>query len=174
MLEKKTDVVSIRIENHIKEKLVEESKSNNLTLNSLVGQIITKHVSEGTIYQDLGFTSVRKSFLKILFKCISDPDIIKISEKSGKEFFKDTTIYLQGKYNLESIIKTLDSWFATSNIPFKKIESEEDIKLVIHHKLGSKWVLYFETMMKSVLDELGIKSNSYVKTIHSLSFRVYK
>lgn len=173
-MEKKTDVISIRVKESIKEKLIEESESNNLTLNSLISQIVTKHVNEGTIYRDLGFTSVRKSLLKTLFKLISTSEIKKISETVCKDFFKDTTLYLYGRYDLESIVMTLDSWFNTSNIPFKKIESEDNIKMVIRHELGSKWVLYFETMIKAILNELEIKSDSYVKTTGSLSFRVYK
>lgn len=172
-MKKKTDVVSIRVEESIKKKLIEESESNNLTLNSLISQIMTKHVNEGTVYRDLGFTSIRKELLKKLFKFIPNSDITLMSETTCKDFFKDTTMYLHGRYDLESVMMTLDSWFSASNIPFKKIESGDNIKLIIRHELGSKWVLYFETMIKAVLSELEIKSDSYVKTVQSISFRAY-
>jgi len=172
-VKKKTDVISIRIDESIKKKLIEESELNNLTLNSLINQIMIKHVNEGTIYRDLGFTSIRKSLLKKLFKFIPSSDIMTMSETICKDFFKDTTVYLYGRYDLESVIMTLDSWFSISNIPFKKIESGDSIKMIIRHELGRNWVLYFETMIKAVLNELEIKSDSYVKTVDSLSFRVY-
>ena len=173
-MSKKTDVVSIRVDESIKKKLIEESELKNLTLNSLIGQIMTKHVNEGTVYKDLGLTSVRKVLLKKLFKFIPSSDITTISQTTCRDFFKDTTIYLHGKYDLESVIMTLDSWFSTSNIPFKKIESGDNVRMIIRHELGSKWVLYFETMIKAVLNELDIKSDSYVKTVDSLSFRAYR
>lgn len=174
MLKKKTEVVSIRIDDVIKEKLIERAETKNLTLNSLINQIVTKYIREGEISQDLGFTSIRKSLLKKIFKFIPNSDIVELSENTCKEFFKDTAMYLCGKYDRESVIMTLDSWFENSNIPFKKIESTNDTKVVIRHELGSKWALYFETMIKAVFYDLGIKTDSYVKTIHSISFRAYK
>ncbi len=171
---KKTGVLSIRVDETIKEKLAEESDFQNMTLNSLINQILTKHVERGTLYKDVGFMSIRKSLLKILFQQISDSCIEKTSQTSGKEFFKETALYLYGKYDKDSVIKTLDSWFDVSNIPFRTIGNVDGTKFIVHHELGSKWTLYFETMMKAIFDDLNIRSSNYVKTTHSISFKILK
>ncbi|WP_428326638.1 hypothetical protein [Nitrosopumilus sp.] len=172
-MEKKTDVMSIRVNEKIKEKISKEADSKNMTVNTLVNQIITNHVEEGTVFQDLDFTSVRKQLLKKLFNSMPKEEVTKMAGTMCKEFFKDTTMYLYGKYDLESTVRTLESWFNSSNIPFKEIKSEDSIKMVIRHRLGSNWAMYFETMIKAVLEELEVKTDSYVKTIDSFSFRAY-
>lgn len=172
-MERKTDVISIRVNEKIKEKISKEADSKNMTVNNLVNQIITNHVEEGTIFQDLDFTSVRKQLLKKLFNAISKEEVVKMAETTCKEYFKDTTMYLHGKYNLESTVMTLELWFNYSNIPLRKIKSEDSIRLVIRHRLGSNWAVYFEAMIKAVLSEQGVKTDSYVKTVDSFSFRAY-
>jgi len=171
---KKTEIISIRVDGLVKNNLNEECDFKKMTLNSLISQILSKYVERGALYKDVGFMSVRKSLLKILFQQISESCIKKISQTSGKEFFKETVLYLYGEYDKNSVIKTLDSWFDVSNIPFRKIDNIDSTKFIIHHELGSEWTLYFITMMKSIFDELNIKSSNYVKTIHSVSFNIYK
>ncbi|QLH06896.1 hypothetical protein [Nitrosopumilus ureiphilus] len=162
------------LDQKIKEKLSEESDLQNTTLNSLISQILAKHVERGTLYRDIGFMSIRKSLLKILFNQLSDSCIKQTSQTSCKEFFKETALYLYGNYDRNSVIKTLDSWFDVSNIPCRKIINEESTKIIVHHELGDKWTLYFETMIKSIFDELDIKSENFVKTTDSISFKIYK
>jgi len=170
---KKTEIISIRVDRHTKEKLSDECNSKHITLNSMISQIISTYVEKGRLYEDVGFMSVRKSLLKILFQQISDSYIHTISETSCKEFFKDTAMYLYGTYDKDAVIKTLDSWFSVSNIPFRKITDDDGMKFTIHHELGAKWTLYFRTLIKSIFDELEIKSDRYVKTHNSISFRIH-
>ena len=87
-MERKTNVVSIRVDDKIKEKISKEADSKNMTVNSLVNQIITSHVEEGTIRQDLGFTSVRKQLLKKLFNAIPKEEVIKMAETTCKGLFQ--------------------------------------------------------------------------------------
>lgn len=68
-----TSVISVRIPEEIKEKLENESKIANLTLNTMIGQILSRFVSWDRFAEDTGFVFIQKHFLKDL--------LVEINEK---------------------------------------------------------------------------------------------
>ena len=73
---KDTAVVSVRINSEIREKLEEESDLNNISLNTLLSQILYKHVQWDQFSDQAGYTVTSKNFLKKLLGLVDEKTII--------------------------------------------------------------------------------------------------
>lgn len=150
-----SSVITIRVPDFIKEELLEISKSNHLTLNANIAQILTKYIEWEQFVNDSGFVYTNKIFLKQLFKKINEKEILEIAEKYCVDTLKTSMLYIHGDLNKNTFLKTLDSWLRTSHIPFRHLEKNNQEICVIQHGLGKKWSLYLSTVIETISHDLG-------------------
>lgn len=91
MLEK-SSIISVRVHDKIKQKLVIESELESLTLNTLVSRTLAKHVEWDKFADDMGFVSVTKQFLKSVLDSVPEKTIETIALTTCRNAFKDIVI----------------------------------------------------------------------------------
>ena len=146
----------------------------SMTLNTLIGQIITKHTSWDKFAEDIGFVFVTKPFLRAILSHVTEKEMANIAVTVCRGAMKDATIYMYGELTMDTFIKSLDSWLAASHIPFRHIHDDDADKYVIQHELGNVFSNYLITVINSILNEFKCRAAKQGITDQSVSFEIDK
>ncbi|TAK16760.1 MAG: hypothetical protein EPO37_07795 [Nitrosarchaeum sp.] len=171
---KKSEIISVRVDANVKHKLEAESEMKSMTVNTLVGQIITKHVSWDRFAEDLGFVCLTKPFLRAILSHVPEKEMTNIAMTVCRGAMKDATIYMYGEMTMKTFIKSLDSWLTASHIPFRHIDDDNVDKYVIQHELGDAFSSYLITVINAVLNEFKFCTTHQDLTDQSVSFVIDK
>lgn len=171
---KKSAVISVRVDADIKNKLEIESEMKSMTLNTLIGQIITKHVAWDRFAEDIGFVFLTKPFLRAILLHVPEKEMTNIAVTVCRGAIKDATIYMYGELTVETFIKSIDSWLAASHIPFRHITTDDIDKYVIQHELGKEFSHYLITVINAILNEFKFRAAKQELTDQSISFIIDK
>ena len=171
---KKSAIISVRVDADTKNKLEIESEMKGMTLNTLIGQIITKHTSWDRFAEDIGFVFLTKPFLRAILSHVPDKEIINIAVTVCRGAMKDATIYMYGEITVDTFMKSLDSWLAASHIPFRHIKDNDEDKYVIQHELGNVFSKYLVTVINAILNEFTFCISKQDLTDQSVSFSIDK
>jgi hypothetical protein len=172
--EKKTSIISVRVGDEIKNKLEVESEMDNISLNTLISQILYKHVQWDRFAEDIGFVFLTKPFLRALLQNIDETTITTIAVSTCRGAIRDAVIYMKGELTVGSFLEALDTWLGASHIPFRHIEKNGTDKYVIQHDLGKKWSIYLSAVINSILNEIGFAARNQKSEEQSLTFEVEK
>lgn len=171
---KKSAIISVRVDPDVKNKLEVESEMKNLTLNTLIGQIISKHVSWDRFAEDIGFVFLTKPFLRAILSHVPDKEMTTIAVTVCRGAMKDAAIYMHGEMTFDTFIQSLDSWLAASHIPFRHIKDENVDKYVIQHDIGMQFSKYLITVINAILNEFKFNAGNQDVTDQSVSFVIEK
>ena len=171
---KKSAIISVRVSADIKNKLEIESEMKSMTLNTLIGQIITKHASWDRFAEDIGFVFLTKPFLRAILSHVPEKEMTTIAVTVCRGAMKDATIYMYGELTVDTYIKSLDAWLAASHIPFRHIKDDNTDKYVIQHELGNVFSKYLITVINAVLNEFTFCIAKQDLTDQSVSFSIDK
>jgi hypothetical protein len=171
---KKAAIISVRVDVDTKNKLEIESEMKSMTLNTLVGQIITKHTSWDRFAEDIGFVFVTKPFLRAILSHVPEKEMTNIAVTVCRGAMKDATIYMYGEMTVDTFIKSLDAWLAASHIPFRHIKNNDEDKYVIQHELGNVFSRYLVTVINAILNEFTFCIAKQDLTDQSISFVIDK
>jgi len=145
-----------------------------MSLNTLIGQIITKHTSWDRFAEDIGFVFLTKPFLRAILSHVPEKEMITIAVTVCRGAMKDATIYMYGELTVDTFIKSLDSWLAASHIPFRHIKDDDTDKYVIQHELGNVFSNYLVTVINAILNEFKFRIHKQELTDQSVSFEIDK
>ena len=171
---KKSAIISVRVDADVKNKLEIESEMKSITLNALIGQIITKHTSWDRFAEDIGFVFLTKPFLRAILSHVSEKEMINIAVTICRGAMKDATIYMYGEITVDTFLKTLDSWFVASHIPFRHIKDDDVDKYIIQHEIGNAFSHYIITVINAILNEFKCRVSKQELTDQSVSFVIDK
>ena len=171
---KKSAIISVRVDEDTKNKLEIESEMKGMTLNTLIGQIITKHTSWDRFAEDIGFVFLTKPFLRAILSHVPEKEMTTIAVTVCRGAMKDATIFMYGEITLDTYIKSLDAWLAASHIPFRHIKDNDEDKYVIQHELGNVFSKYLVTVINAILNEFTFCIAKQDLTDQSVSFVIDK
>lgn len=171
---KNTSVISVRVNDGIKQKLEVESEMTAITLNTLISKILTKHTEWDRFAEDVGFVFLTKQFLRALLDHIDEKTITTIAVSTCRGAMRDAMIYIKGQVNHESFLGAVDLWFGASHLPFRHIQKDDVDKYVVQHELGKKWSIYLTTVINSILNEIGYRTSDQRIGEQSVSFEITK
>jgi hypothetical protein len=170
---KGSSVLTVRVSKTVREKLDAESKMSGMTLNTLISQILTRHTEWDRFAKDVGFASITKAFLRSVLENIDDKTISTIAVTTCRGAMRDAMIYMSGKMEYTAFLKTLDMWLNAANVPYRHTTDEDGRDgYIVQHQLGYKWSIYFGTVVNSVLNEIGYRTNGQIMTNDSVSFTI--
>lgn len=168
---KKTITVTIRLYEDEFATLEEESRKNNMTVNSLGRQIISKHVAWHRYAKDLGYICISKDLMKILF---TNNNVLIQTNETGYNTLKNTILMMYGEINISYLLSTFDIWLSASNISFRHTTDFSIEKYVISHSIGENFSSYLDLSLNALLNEIGYTIVN--KKIHenSIAFEISK
>ena len=169
-----SSIITSRVKEDVKRKLEEECELRNITLNTLIGQILTKHVKWDRFAEEVGFVYTTKIDTKAFLNSIPVKRIEEISRKQCKTGLVNAVDFIQGEFNFENFIKTLDLWIESSNIKFRHITTNNAEKYIIQHELGKNWSVYLTSLVEAVSWDLNYGITGKVINEQNVSFVIKK
>ena len=171
---RKSAVVTVRVNEEVKAQLEDESELNGSTINTLISNILTKHVSWDRFAEDIGFIFLTKPFLRAVLDEVDENHIKKIAVSTCRGNIRDAVLFLKGEMNKESIVEAFDLWFSASHIPFRHIKKDGSDRYIINHGLGRKWSIYIGAVVNALLNEIQYRVINQKSQDQSMSFDIVK
>lgn len=170
----KTSVISVRVSADVKEKLEIESEMNATTLNTLISQVLSKHVEWDRFAEDIGFVFLTRPFLRSLLDNVDEKTVTALAVSTCRSAMRDAILFLKGEININFFLQALDLWIGASHIPFRHIEKNGNHRYVIQHELGKKWSVYITAVTNALLNEIGYRTENQRSDEQSVTFEIKK
>lgn len=94
--EKLSSIITLRVDDAIKDRLQTESQMKGVTLNSLVNQVLRKYTEWDRFEKDVGFATITKAFLRAILEQLDEKTISTIAVSTCRGALRDATIYING------------------------------------------------------------------------------
>lgn len=174
---KKTESITFRLDCEILDYLRQEAKIKDVSINTLVSQIVKQHTNWHSIAAQAGFISVRKPVLIKLLESQTDEHIKSLAKHVALSSNKDFILMLRRKYNIHSVLDMIETWIHVSGYPYTHNLEDLDYSnklysFIVQHNMGSKWSLYLAEVYKSIFEEFGMRNAQFDMTDSALSFEI--
>ncbi|HEX9319288.1 MAG TPA: hypothetical protein VF884_10160 [Nitrososphaeraceae archaeon] len=146
-----------------------EAAQKDVSINTLVSQIIKQHGEWHSNASKAGFVSVRKGFLTRLMEKLPEQEVSSISEQIAKKETKDFVLLLRNEYTLESALNVLECWIRICGFPFRHENTETIHSYVIKHEMGNRMSNYLAELYRNIFHEFFLKKVQFDMTDNAVS-----
>lgn len=174
MANPKSDTITIRLDAERKEKLLEESKIKQISLNTLINQVLSRHVEWEEIGFKLGWITLSKRIIKAFTSPLDKKTIIQLAQTVGKTEFRNSLQFAYGEINFENTISLLEKWMRNNYLKYTHISEAGRSKYALQHYLGKNWSIFFIEVIDSTLQDFGFKLEEKNTEENSCSFEIVK
>jgi hypothetical protein len=175
---KKTETITFRLESEILDSLRQESKRKDVSLNTLMAQIVRLHKNWHSIAAQAGFISVRKPLITKLLESQNEEEIKSLARHVAKSSNKDFILMLRREYNIHSALDIIETWVRTSGYSYTHNVKELDYSsimlhiFIIQHNMGIKWSCYLAELYGNLFEEFGVRNAKFDMTDTTLAFDI--
>ncbi len=167
-----TESITFRLDLNILKALRSEAGQKDISMNTLVNQIIKQHIMWHRNASKAGFVATRKSFLAKIIDSISEEKISTISNEVATRETKDFVLLLRNEYSIETALSVAESWIKNSGFAFRHENTEALHSYVIQHDMGKKMSIYFAEFYRNLFNDFGISNMQFDLTEKSIMFVV--
>ena len=167
-----SESITFRLDNTILNKLHYEAEQKDISVNTLVGHIIRRHIDWHSNAAKAGFVTVRRGLLIDLINRLPGKEISSIAEYIAKNETKDFVLLLRNEYNIESALDVIETWIKISGYPYRHEVNYTRHSYVIQHDMGKNWSLYLAELYRFLFEEFGLKKVQFDLNHNSLDFIV--
>lgn len=151
----KTESQSFRVDERVLKILREEATRDNVSLSSLVNQILTKHVDYERFAKRMNALSLaRKTFASIL-NAAPEEDIVEIAEVEGKSSPVAFITSMNGHMNTDNVVGFVKDLSEHANLFEYSVISHSPPTFTLVHELGLKWSLFIAHYLTEAFKSAG-------------------
>jgi hypothetical protein len=168
---KKTTTMTFRLDENVLKILRNESERNQITLNSLVNQLLKRYVEWDMFEPKVGMIPIAKPIVIQLFSKMTKEDIENMAKQIGKDVVHDIALFMKNRMDLDSFL----SWFET-RMTSSLTETNHTIQdgyhvYVLKHELGENWSLYHKIVIELMFNEIFNKTVNVTISSTTIRFR---
>jgi hypothetical protein len=168
----KTETIAFRLDTSMIERLRNEAKQKEISLNALAGQIFKQHVDWHSNASKAGFLTVRRGLIVKLLELAADSELVKIAEYIAKKETKNFVLMLRNEYNITSVLDVVETWIRIAGYPYRHEANYSKHSYTIQHDMGKKWSLYISNQYQFMFEDFGLKKVDFEITDSVVSFTV--
>ncbi len=146
--------ISLRLATQNFDKLKKEAKTEGLTLNTLVNQILGEFLQWDMTATKAGWVVVLADVLKGMMNALDEKTLYKIAISTA-DSTKDVRLMMTGDDTIDGFFSILRNRLRKSGISYMESSEKGMIKFVIHHNMGKKWSFFYKTQHERMLQNLG-------------------
>ncbi|WP_100182352.1 hypothetical protein [Candidatus Nitrosotenuis aquarius] len=169
----KTETITARISKKTLDKLRSYAKSENITINSAINQLLSHAMDWDVVAAKTGWIPIPKDVLMAYFERLDDKTIMEVADLAGQHVPKDMLLAMRGKTDAEEWISVLRSRAKAAGFHFSEIVEDDFVKFVMKHDMGLKWSIYFQTYYDSAFRALGAPVTCSI-TNNTISYTIDK
>jgi hypothetical protein len=168
-----TEGVTFRLPSENLEQLNKEAETRQISVNTLVNQIINEHLDWHLYAAQAKLYYVPKPFISRVLERFTEQQLVDLAEASANKDFVDIGLLLRGEFTISSFLSILENWSRISDIPYRTEENEATQKIIIEHNMGPKYSYLFKEIYRRLLEnafetktQFDITDNTIVLTIN--------
>ncbi|MPZ06408.1 MAG: hypothetical protein GEU26_08330 [Nitrososphaeraceae archaeon] len=147
-----TEGVTFRLPSDNLEQLCKEAETRQISVNTLVNQIVNEHLDWHLYAAQAKLYYVPKPFISRVLEKFTEQQLSELAEASAKKDFVDIGLLLRGEFTMSSFLSILENWSRISDIPYRAEEIENTQKIIIEHNMGSKYSYLFKEIYRLLLE----------------------
>ncbi|MEM3094171.1 MAG: hypothetical protein QXX64_00900 [Nitrososphaera sp.] len=147
--------MTFRIEEGIMDVLRSESEKREVSLNTMVNQILRRYAEWDMYEPKVGMIPIARPLVSALFEHMDEKEIVEIACKVGKNAVHDIALFMKTRMDLQSFLSWFEMRIKTSSIEFSHSRlANGRHTYVIKHDLGYNWSLYHKTLLELIFNEI--------------------
>ena len=166
-----TDTITIRVPKHLKENLEDICKKNQVNLNLLINQILSKNIQWDKHITNMGWLQLHPSVVKEVFAFLNETQILELAESIKKDIINGIRFIYQDT-SLQHTVEFIETWLISTNTQFRYTKEKESHKFLVNHKLGENWSIFASKITEKFVLKLGYKFTDSNTTPDSYSFTI--
>jgi hypothetical protein len=148
-----TEGVTFRLPSDNLEQLCKEAETRQISVNTLVNQIINEHLDWHLYAAQAKLYYVPKPFIMRILDKFTEQQLSELAGVSARKDFVDIGLLLRGEFTISSFLNILENWSRISDIPYRSEEVEGMQKIIIEHNMGSKYSYLFKEIYRHLLEK---------------------
>ncbi|MDV3293127.1 MAG: hypothetical protein LYZ70_02545 [Nitrososphaerales archaeon] len=157
MASEKTVTRTFRISEHAFNTLQEDAKRQNVSVNTLVNQIVLSYANFDKFVKKLHMLKISRPTFKRVLEAAPDDAVIEAGKLAGSDVPKVFILAKEGSVSLQSAIAHLKDLADYGNL-FEYTETTQERKKVVTlaHELGPKGTLFLAHYVQSVFESADV------------------
>lgn len=148
-----SESITFRLESKMLQKLKSKAKEEQISLNTLVHQILTNYAEWDISAVSAGWMVMPKLEVRGMLEKLSESDLEKIAKETA-EYTKDIRLFMKDMNDFEGFLTIVKSRSKKSNFAYKESRNDGSIRVTIKHDLGMKWSLRTKKLYENILYDL--------------------
>jgi hypothetical protein len=169
---KKTVTMTFRVEEGVMALLRSESEKREVSLNTLVNQVLKRFVEWDMFEPKVGMIPIAKPIVQTLFEKMTEEEIKEMARKVGKGAIHDIALFMKSRMDLDSFLSWFEMRMKNSSIEFNHSVKGGRHTFMTKHDLGYNWSLYHKTLLELIFNEVLQKRIETAITSSMLAFEV--
>jgi hypothetical protein len=147
--------ITFRFPTSLFHELKEEAVHKQISLNTLLNQIVTSHVEWHAHASKAGFMTVRRTLVEKLMDPLSEEEVDRMAKDMAREL-RDASLLMVRKHTEKSLLEFMERWVKTSGYSYRHIVEDNHHTYIIQHDMGYKWSYYLNRLFSYVAEEAAI------------------
>jgi hypothetical protein len=157
--ERKTVAKSFRINEDALEGLREEARSQTLSLNTLVNQLLVNHAQFGRYLMRMHVLMLTRQTLSELINPLTEESIIKTGQNAGKTAPAALITAKDGKITVSHVVELMRYMSSYSNwFEYTEKSEGEHWNITLMHEMGRKWSLFVAHYFTAAFAAAGLQA----------------
>ena len=156
-----------------KHRLLKDSMSSSVSLNTKVDQIIKDHLDWHAYASDAKMVYMPKPWISRIVNQLTEQQISEIASEVSKEF-KDTCLMLRGEFTILSFLDVVATWLRINETPNRQVQNPDDFLLLLKHDMGYNFSLLMKEVFRSVIEDFFHMEIESTTTENMLALRVLR
>ncbi len=153
----KTVTRSFRISESALQALEEDAKSRNISLNTLVNQLLLAYTNWGRFIDRVGPIRTTKSAFNMLLNAASNEAIREAARVSGPDTPKSIILAKHGVLSVNTVLDYIRSATMYGGYAqYSEIESQGKTTITLMHDLGRKGSVFISNVLESIFGMVNI------------------
>jgi hypothetical protein len=169
---KSTKTASFRIDDSLLEALLVESESKQISLNTLVNQVLREYIDWYANAPKVGYMIVRKSLMSAMLEEFNEDDIRQLARITSKQS-REINLLFASEYNIDTALKVIEYKMRMSGYVYRKEIRDNQYVYVIEHGMGPKWSLYLAELFAAEFQEVKHQAE-FERLDQVIAFKVRK
>lgn len=167
---KTTKTASFRIDDYLLDSLIEDSHAKQISLNTLVNQVLREYIEWYANAPKVGYMIVRKSLISYVLDKFDEDEVRELAEVTAKQS-REINLLFRSEYNIDSALKVIEYKLRMSGYVYRKERQDNNHVYIIEHGLGPKWSLYLAELFAAEFREVKHEAE-FEKLDNVLAFKV--
>lgn len=150
-----TEAITFRFDKTMLDKLRLEAEQKQISLNTLLNQVVRSHIEWHANAARAGFVPIRRGVLKLLFDPLTKEQVSALAESAARDLTDETMMIMTRRRTEESVFELLERWIRVAGFNYRHEISGDARIFVIQHNMGGNWSYYISHLIEHAISEFA-------------------